>query len=131
MRIASTASRYLLGLIFIVFGVNGLFPFLPQPQLPTGNAGHFHMALADSHYFLFVYALQLLAGILLLAGRFVPLALTLLAAILTNILLFHLTMEPKGIVPGLVASLLWILTFLRFRESFRPLFRSRSEPMND
>jgi hypothetical protein len=131
MRIASTISRYLLGLFFSFFGINGLFPFLSAPPLPSGLAGQFHVALTNSHYFLYVYALQLFAGLLLLAGRFVPLALTLLAAIITNILLFHLTMEPRGIGPGLVVAVLWVVTFVRYRESFRPLFRSKPEPVSD
>ena len=66
--------------------------------------------------------MQVLGGLLLLSGRFVPLALTLLAAVLYNILAFHLTMAPATIAPGLVASVLWILVFLQYRESFNSIF---------
>lgn len=67
----------------------------------------------------FFFAGQVLGGLLLIFGRFVPLALTLLAAELYNILAFHLTMAPGTIAPALAASVLWILVFLQYRESFK------------
>ena len=63
--------------------------------------------------------MQLIGGLLLLSGYFVPLALTLLAAELYNILAFHLTLAPESIAPALVASVLWVLVFLQYRDSFR------------
>jgi putative oxidoreductase len=128
MRRVSTVSRYLLGIFFTVFGANGIVPFLPQPPVPSGLAGQFHVALAASHYFAVVYFLQLLVGVLLLVGRYVPFALALLAAILTNILVFHMTIAPAGIAPGLVASILWILTFIGYRSAFAPLLRAKTAP---
>lgn len=59
---------------------------------------------------------------LLLSGYFVPLALTILAAEIYNILAFHLTMAPSAIAPGLFAAVLWVLVFLRYRDSFKGLF---------
>ena len=81
-------------------------------------------AVSTSHFASFFFAVQVLGGLLLLAGFFVPLALTLLAAVLYNILAFHLTLEP-GIAPGLVACVLWVLVFLQYRESFNGIFTSR------
>jgi putative oxidoreductase len=66
-----------------------------------------------------------LGGLLLLFGFFVPLALTLLAAELYNILAFHLTMAPGSIAPALVACVLWILVFLQYRESFNGIFSAK------
>ena len=63
--------------------------------------------------------------LLLLFGRFVPLALTLVAAELYNILAFHLTMAPASIAPALVASVLWVLAFLQYRESFKGIFSAK------
>ncbi len=65
-----------------------------------------------------IFLLQLVGGLLLLAGRFVPLALVLLAPVLFNILLFHGTMAPSGLLPGIVCTLLWFVVFARFRNSF-------------
>jgi putative oxidoreductase len=75
-----------------------------------------------SHYIMPIFLLQLIAGILLLVNRFVPFALVVLAAILFNILLFHITMDPKGIGLGVFAAILWILVFLRYRSTFRSIF---------
>jgi hypothetical protein len=63
---------------------------------------------------------QLLGGLLLLSGFFVPLAVTLLAAEIYNMLAFHLTLAP-GIAPALVACVLWLIVFLQYRNSFQGL----------
>jgi len=122
MKIMSTVARYLLGLMFTVIGLNGFLHFIPQPPPPNPVAIQFLVAVSTSHFAAFFFALQVLGGLLLLFGFFVPLALTLLAAELYNILAFHLTMAPGSIAPALVACVLWILVFLRYRESFNGIF---------
>ena len=122
MKIASTVARYLLGLMFTVFGLNGFLHFIPQPPPANPLAIQFLVAVSVSHFAAFFFALQVLGGLLLLSGFFMPLALTLLAAELYNILAFHLTMAPSSIVPALVACVLWILVFLQYRESFKGIF---------
>jgi putative oxidoreductase len=122
MHRVSTIARYLLGFLFTVFGLNGFFHFLPQPPPTNPLALQYFGAVSASHYMVLIFLLQLLCGISLLAGRFVPLALTILAGIITNILLFHITMDPGGIGPGLLVTILWVLTFLGYRASFRGLF---------
>jgi uncharacterized membrane protein YphA (DoxX/SURF4 family) len=125
MKLAATISRYLLGLMFVVFGLNGFLHFIPQ-QMPTNPlAAQFLTAGIASHYFVIVYLLQFVAGALLLSGRFVPLALALLAPVLVNILDYHLTMDPATIAPGIVVTILWILVFLNYRAAFAPLFRAQ------
>jgi putative oxidoreductase len=119
MKITSIIARYLLGLIFIVFGLNGFLNFIPQPPPTNPLEIHFFIAISSSHFAAFFFAVQLLGGLLLLSGFFVPLALTLLAAELYNILAFHLTFAPASIAPALVASVLWVLVFLQYRDSFR------------
>ena len=78
-----------------------------------------------SHFAAFFFAVQVLGGLLLLSGFFVPLALTLLAAVLYNILAFHLTLSPASIAPALVACVLWVLVFLQYRESFNGIFSAK------
>jgi uncharacterized membrane protein YphA (DoxX/SURF4 family) len=124
MKIIVTVARYLLGLLFTVFGVNGFLHFLHQPPPETPLALQFFVAVGVSHFASFFFGVQVLGGLLLLSGFFVPLALTLLAAVLYNILAFHLTLEP-GIAPGLVACVLWILVFLQYRESFNGIFKAK------
>ena len=123
MKIAAAISRFLLGAMFTLFGLNGFLHFLPQQLPPSPLAQQFIMAAFASHYLAVVFAVQLAAGVLLLAGRFVPLALALLAPVLVNILDFHLTMNPQGIGPGLFATLLWLILFFRYRSNFTDVFK--------
>jgi uncharacterized membrane protein YphA (DoxX/SURF4 family) len=92
MRIAGVVARYLLGFVFVVFGLNGFLHFIPAPP-PPGIAGQFFGALYLSHYLIVIFLLQLIPGILLLVNLFVPLALTLLGPIIVNIFFFHALMS--------------------------------------
>lgn len=124
MKIVSMIARYLLGLMFTVFGLNGFLQFLHQPPPPNPLALQFLVAVATSHFAAFFFAVQVIGG-LLLAGFFVPLALTLLAGELYNILAFHLTLAPATIGPALVACLLWVLVFVQYRDSFSGIFQAK------
>jgi putative oxidoreductase len=117
MKIVSVIARYLLGLMFTVFGLNGFLNFIHQPPPSNPLAIQFFIAISASHFATFFFAMQLIGGLLLLSGFFVPLALTVLAAELYNILAFHLTLSP-GIAPALIACVLWLLVFLQYRNSF-------------
>jgi putative oxidoreductase len=118
MKIVSIIARYLLGLIFTIFGLNGFLNFIHQPPPANPLAVQFFAAISASHFAAFFFAVQLIGGLLLLSGFFVPLALTVLAAELYNILAFHVTLAPASIAPALVAAVLWILVFLQYRASF-------------
>ena len=124
MKITAVIARFLLGLIFLVFGLNGFLHFLPSPPL-TGTAGQFVGALFVSHYLVVVFLLQLISAVLLLLNRYVPLALTLLAPIIVNILLIHLLMAPSGLPLAIVVTVLWILVFLSVRSAFSGLLQQR------
>src|ERR1700710_519899 len=110
MKIAVLIARILLGLLFLVFGLNGFLHFIPMPP-PTGLAGQYMGALYVSHYLTVVFLVQVVGGALLLANRFVPLALTLLGAVIVNILLFHSVLAPEGLPLALVTTLLWLVVF--------------------
>jgi putative oxidoreductase len=125
MKIASLIARYLLGLIFLVFGLNGFLHFLPGP-IPPGVAGQFLTALIDSHYTVVIFLLQLIPGILLLANLYVPLALTLLAPVIANIFFFHLLMAPSGLPMAIVVIILWFLVFYSVRSAFAGIFARRA-----
>ena len=124
MKIIATSARWLLGLVFLVFGLNGFLHFIPLPR-PPGVGGQFLGALFVSHYLVVVFLLQLIPGALLLLNRFVPLALTLLGPIIVNILLFHLYMAPGGLPLALLVTALWLLVFLSVRSAFASLFQAR------
>jgi len=126
MKIAATIARYLMGFIFTVFGLNGFLHFLPMGPVPP-LAGQFIGALVQSHYMAVVFALQLVCGLMLLANRYVPLALTILGAILFNILLFHIFMAPSGLPLAAFVTLLWAVLAWRARSVFAPLFQNSFE----
>ena len=122
MKIASTIARYLLAFIFIVFGLNGFLHFIPQPPPPSEMAREYFTVMFTSHYLVFVFGLQIIAGVLLLFRRTVPLALIVAGPLIVNILLFHVPMDPRGIVPGLVATALWFVIYWQFRAAFFGIF---------
>ena len=127
MRIASVIARYLAGVIFLVFGLNGFLHFIPLPP-PGGIAGQFMGALYVSHYLWVIFAFQVIAGVLLLVNRYVPLAVALLAPVLVNILTFHALMAPNGLPFALFVAALWAVIFIDVRPAFSGLFQSRLQP---
>ena len=124
MRIASVIARYLAGVIFLVMGLNGFLNFIPLPP-PAGVAGQFMGALYVSHYLWVIFGFQVIAGVLLLINRYVPLAVAILAPVLVNILTFHVLMAPSGLPMALFVALLWAVIFIEVRPAFSGLFQSR------
>jgi len=118
MRIVTLIARILLGLMFIVFGLNGFLNFLNMGPMPTGLAGQFIGALVQSHYFWVVAALQVIGGVLLLVNRYVPLGLVLLGPVIVNILLYHIFMNPAGMLMAIVVTVLWFIVFYDRRQHF-------------
>jgi putative oxidoreductase len=127
MRIASVIARYLAGVIFLVFGLNGFLNFIPMPP-PGGIAGQFLGVLYTSHYLWVIFGFQLIAGVLLLVNRYVPLAVAMLAPVLVNILTFHALMAPSGLPLALFVAALWAVVFVDVRPAFTGLFQSRLQP---
>src|SRR5882672_6862233 len=124
MRIVTTIARYLAGVIFLVFGLNGFLNFIPMPP-PGGIAGQFMGALYASHYLWVIFSFQLVAGVLLLVNRYVPLAVAVLAPVIVNILVFHALMAPGGLPLALFVAALWAVLFVDVRPAFVGLFQAR------
>lgn len=123
---AKTAARLALGALFTVFGLNGFFHFLPQSP-PSGLAAVYVGGLAASGYmFPLIKGTEVIVGLLLLGNRFVPLALTVLAPIVVNILAFHLFLAPAGLVLPLVVTALGVYLAWTERAVFAPFFHARS-----
>ena len=127
MRTASVIARYLAGVIFLVIGLNGFLHFIPFPP-PPGVAGQFMGALYVSHYLWVIFAFQVVAGALLLANRYVPLAVAMLAPLIVNILTFHVLMAPNGLPMALFVAVLWAVIFIQVRPAFSGLFQARLQP---
>src|SRR6185312_11903910 len=122
MKIVTLIARLLLGLVFLVFGLNGFLNFLSMGPMPTGLAGQFIGALFQSHYLWVVAALQIAGGALLLINRFVPLGLVLLGPVIVNILCYHVFLNPAGIVLAIVVTILWFIVFYAHRQYFSGIF---------
>jgi putative oxidoreductase len=123
MKILTIIARVLLGLIFVFFGSNGLLHFLPMPPLPQGVTGEFLHSFFASGYVYVISAFQLLAGLLLLIGKFVPVGLTILGAIIVNIWAFHLLMAPEGLVPAVVVTIFELFLVWSYRDRFAGILR--------
>jgi putative oxidoreductase len=122
------AARVLLGLIFVVFGLNGFFHFLPQPPMSGPPADFAGALVATGYMFPLIKGTEVLGGALLLSGRFVPLALTVLAPVIVNILAFHLFLAPSGIVLPLVVLALEVFLARSYWSAFASVVRVHAEP---
>jgi uncharacterized membrane protein YphA (DoxX/SURF4 family) len=117
----------LLGLVFLVSGLNFFLGLFPLPAPPEGNAALFFTGLMASGYLMpLVKVFEVSAAVLLLSNRFVPLSLVLLAPILVNIAAVHFLLEPSY---GLAIGLLTLELFLAFthRKAYAGLFHARNE----
>lgn len=128
MKIAALIVRILLGLIFIVFGLNGFLHFIPQPPMPPSDALTFFTVMIKSHYMMPIFAIQVIGGALLLAGLYVPLGLALLAPVIVNIFLTHLLLAPSGLPLAIITALLWLVLFYAYREYFASIFTANAKP---
>lgn len=132
MRYLTIIARILLGLLFFVFGFNGLYQFMPPPKAPMpAGALAFATAMIQTGYFLkLVAGTQTAVGFLLLINRFVPLALTVLAPVLVNIILFHafLYSAPSAFAPGIIATILELYLAWSYRAVFAPMLAAKVTP---
>ena len=123
MKVATVIARILLGLIFLIFGSNAFLHFIPMGRPPEGLAGEYlHVFMASGHVYV-IGAFQAISGLLLLIGRFVPLSLTILAAIIVNIWLFHILVAPANFEPAIVVTVLELFLVWRYRDAFKGIFR--------
>jgi putative oxidoreductase len=124
MNTATTIARFVLGLVLVVFGMNGFLNFMPMGPVP-GLAGQFAGALIQSHYMVVVLALEVLSGLLLVANSYALLATTFIAPVIVNILLFHIFMAPAGLPIAALVAALWVVSAYPYRALLSPLFQRR------
>lgn len=127
MKIAVVIARVLLGLIFLIFGLNAFFHFIPG-QMPPGDGATLIGIMFKHGWVTFHGVLYVVAAVTLLVGRYVPVGLTILGPILVNILLFHLTLMP-GIGPGLFATALELFLIWAYWPAFRGIFTAKMDPV--
>jgi putative oxidoreductase len=126
MKIASLIARLLLGLVFLVFGLNGFLHFIKAP-MPEGIAGQYVGALFVSKYYVVIFGVQVISGVLFLVGRFVPLALVLIGPVIVNIICFHALMGAPGLPLAIVVAVLWAIVAIRNKQHLAGIFVQRTE----
>lgn len=127
-RYAAATARVLLGLVFFVSGLDGFLHVLPQPtEPPSEGAMALAIALMKSGYmFPLIKGTEVVAGTLLLANRFVPLALVVIAPVIVNIFAFHAFLAPSGLVIASVLVALEVALAWIHRSAYRPLLAART-----
>ncbi len=126
MKIAVMIARILLGIPFLIFGLNDFFHFIPNQTIP-GDAGTMVTIMLNHGWLLFHGVLYVIAGVLLIVGRYVPVGLVILGPILVNIVLFHLTLVPQGISIGLVCVALELFLIWAYWPAFRGIFTAKMD----
>lgn len=125
MKVLTIIVRLLLGFVFAVFGSNAFLHFMPMPPM-SGPAGDFIGSMNATGYLQFIAAVQVLGGLLLLIGRYVPLGLTLLCPIIVNIVIYHLCMDRNGMPIALVISALALFLLWSYRDAFAGILRAQT-----
>ncbi len=124
MKIVTIIARVLLGLVFVVFGLNGFLHFIPMPPPDSSVMSQFGKILMSTGFMTVVSALQCMGGLLVLLGFFVPLGLTILSPIIVNIFLVHALMDPSGLPIAAVIAFLDLFLIWRYWGNFAGLLRS-------
>lgn len=119
------AAQIVLGILFVVFGLNGFFNFIPQPPPPEGAMGFLGGLASSGYFFPFLKGTEVLVGLALVTGFFAPLALVVLAPITLNILLFHAILAPAGVGLAVVILVLHLAAAYRHKNVYAPLLKAR------
>ena len=120
--------RILLGLMFLLFGLNGFLNFIPAPKEMPVDIMNVTGALMKGGYMTVVSGTEVLVAVLLLLNRFVPLALALVAPIIVGIITFHIALAPSTIVPGVVVLIMELYLAWSYRGAFRPMLKAKVAP---
>ena len=130
LRHLTTGVRCLMGLAFVVFGLNGFLHFIPQPKdaMSPGALDFFNALVKTGYMIPLIFSTQTLAGALLLLNLFVPLALALLAPVVVNIVAFHLQLAPSGTPVAAIVLVLELYLAWAYRKAFTPMLVIRASP---
>jgi uncharacterized membrane protein YphA (DoxX/SURF4 family) len=127
-RFLPAIVRILLGLMFLVFGLNGFLNFMPAPKDIPQDMMAVMGALMKAGYMTVVSGAEVIVAVLLLSNRFVPLALAMLAPIVVGIITFHIFMAPATIAPGIVVLVMELYLAWAYRGAYRSMLAARTTP---
>jgi uncharacterized membrane protein YphA (DoxX/SURF4 family) len=126
MKYSEVIARILLAIVFIASGISGFLLINNPPQMPPGMAMSFQTIFFQSRWVLFVDGAELVAGVLLLLNRYVPLAIVILAGIIYNMFVFHITMMPIGLPAPAFLLILLLVVANHHRDALLPLFAAKA-----
>jgi uncharacterized membrane protein YphA (DoxX/SURF4 family) len=121
-----TVARIFMGAVFLLFGLNAFLQFAPMPPPPPAAGAFIGALIATGYLFPLIKVTEIVVAVLLLSGRFVPLALTVIAPILVNIVAFHVAFAPAGLAIPLVLLAAEIYLAWSYRDVFAPLLRAKA-----
>jgi uncharacterized membrane protein YphA (DoxX/SURF4 family) len=127
-RYMTATVRILLGLMFLIFGLNGFLNFMPAPKEMPPEIMNVTGALMKGGYMTVVSGAEVLVAVLLLLNRFVPLALAMLAPIIVGIITFHIALAPATIGPGILVLAMDLYLAWAYRSAFCPMLRAKVAP---
>ena len=127
MKTTVLIARILLGIIFLVFGLNGFLHFLPQPEMPQPAVAFFGGLAATGFMLPTLFATQVVGGALLLLG-IVPLGVVILTPVIVHIVEFHVFLAPGGLPLAIVVAALALFLAWTHRAAYRPLFAASVVP---
>jgi uncharacterized membrane protein YphA (DoxX/SURF4 family) len=129
MKFAVIGARVLLGLIFVVFGLNGFFHFIPTPEMNEAAGSLMGAFMATGYFLMVVKVVEVVSGLMILSGRFLPLGLILLAPVSVNILLFHLFLDQGGLPMAIFIVAMQLFLAWAYRESFSGVLHANAKPV--
>ena len=124
MRVATSICRYVLGLLFVMFGANKWLHFAAV-AMPGGDAGTYYALLFRHHVMAIVAIFEVAGGLLLLSGRYIVLGLCLLCPVIVNILMYHLLFDSDRIMLAMVATCLEAFLLLVYRRAFAGVLQAK------
>ncbi|QDK38975.1 acyltransferase [Bdellovibrio sp. NC01] len=123
MKKAALAARIIFGLLWVIFGLNFFFHFLPQPPPPEAGLKFLSGLMAAPYFFPLLKVTEIVVGLMLLANIAVPLALVVISPVVIQILLYHTILDPSGAALAIVMTALNLFLGIAYLNSFKPLFK--------
>ena len=123
MKTVITISRIILGFIYLVFGLDYFFHFIPYEPNHTGKVAAFKAALVNVGYFYpMIKSIQIAGGLSLLINRYAPFFAVVLFPISVNVFLYHTILVPSGWLMGVLLIVPNLFLGYAYRNYYRGMF---------
>lgn len=123
MQKVTLIARYLLALMLLVFGLNKFLGFMEMPPMPEAAQAYLQAVGSTGILFPLLGIIYIATAVALVINKFAPLMLLILTPVTVNILIFHATLAPGGIAPGLILAVLNVLALFHYKSTYQPLLK--------